>query len=247
LAKSARTRAKLNTRRIKSLLAIASGLLATILLGGCDSLPGRPTQIDLPLRPSEVTDFATLYCENCSGCHGSDGKFGAAIAMNNPIYLAIVDDASMRRIIAGGVPDTAMPPFAQSDGGPLTDRQIEILIADIRKRWTGTPGVAAGAPPYSASPAGDSNRGAEVYASNCQSCHGLDSKGGPAAGSVVDPAYLSLVSDQHLRTIVIAGRPDLGHPDWKNDVPGQPLTPAQVSDVVAWLASKRPPSLARSK
>ena len=127
----------MRTRRIKSLVAIA--LLAAILLAGCDSLPGRPTQADLPLRPSDVTDFATLYGENCAGCHGADGKFGAALAMNNPVYLAIVDDASMRRVIADGVMGTAMPPFAQSAGGSLTDRQIDLLIAGIRKTWAGAP------------------------------------------------------------------------------------------------------------
>jgi cytochrome c oxidase cbb3-type subunit III len=233
----------LNTRRLKSLFAIASGLLAAILVGGCDSLPGRPTQADLPLRPTNVTDFATLYGENWAGCHGAEGKSGAAIAMNNPIYLALIDDASMRRVISAGVPGTAMPPFAQSAGGSLTDAQIDLVIAGIRKNWAGAPGSAAGAPPYSTSTAGDPSSGAQVYASGCQSCHGPDGKGGPA-GSVVDASYLSLVSDQYLRSIVIAGRPELGHPDWKNDVAGQPLTAGQVSDVVAWLASKRPTPLA---
>lgn len=229
----------MSTRRIKSLVAIA--LLAAMLLSGCDSLPGRPTQADLPLRPSDVTDFAALYGQNCAGCHGADGKFGAALAMNNPVYLAIVDDASMRRVIADGVMGTAMPPFAQSAGGSLTDRQIDILIAGMRKTWAGAPDAGAGAPSYSSSTPGDSDRGTQVYAAKCQSCHGPEGKGGSAAGSVVDPFYLSLVSNQYLRTIVIAGRPELGQPDWKNDVAGQPLTPDQVSDVVAWLASKRPP------
>jgi mono/diheme cytochrome c family protein len=239
------TSTKSNSRNLKSLLAIVS--LAAIVLAGCDSLPGRPTQADLPLRPSDVTDFATLYGENCAGCHGADGKSGAAIAMNNPVYLAIIDDASMHRVIASGSPGTAMPPFAQSAGGSLTDHQIDLLMRGIRKSWTGAPGAAEGAPPYSSSTAGDSNRGAQVYATNCQSCHGPDGKGGPAAGSVVDASYLSLVSDQYLRTIVIAGRPDIGHPDWKHDVSGQPLTSEQVSDVVAWLASIRPaPALAQS-
>jgi len=235
----------LNTRSLKSLFALTSGLLAAILVGGCDSLPGRPTQADLPLRPTNVIDFATLYGESCAGCHGADGKSGAAIAMNNPIYLALIDDASMRRVIAAGIPGTAMPPFAQSAGGSLTDHQIDIVIAGIRKKWAGAPDAAAGAPPYSASTPGDPNSGAQVYAASCQSCHGPDGKGGPA-GSVVDASYLSLVSDQYLRSIVIAGRPELGHPDWKNDVAGQPLTAGQVSDVVAWLASKRPAPLASS-
>jgi hypothetical protein len=48
-----------------------------------------------------------------------------------------------------------------------------------------------------------------------------------------------LVSDQALRTSIIAGRRDLGHPDWRGYPPGQPLTAQQVADVVAWLASKR--------
>ncbi len=234
----------MNARKCKPLLAIAS--VAAILITGCDSLPGRPTQADLPLRPTNVTDFATLYGENCAGCHGADGKSGAAIAMNNPVYLAIIDDASMHRVIAGGVPNTAMPPFAQSAGGSLTDQQINIVIAGIRKNWAGPPGASAGAPSYSGSAAGDSSNGAQVYAANCQSCHGPDGKGGTIAGSVVDASYLSLVSDQYLRTIVIAGRPELGHPDWKSAAGGHPLTPQQVSDIVAWLASKRPAPLALS-
>jgi mono/diheme cytochrome c family protein len=162
--------------------------------------------------------------------------------MNNPVYLAIIDDASMRHVIADGVPGTAMPPFAQTAGGSLTDHQIDIVIAGIRKSWAGAPGAGEGAPPYSTSAASDSNRGSKVYATNCQSCHGPDGKGGPTGGSVVDASYLSLVTDQYLRTIVIAGRPELGHPDWKHSVAGQPLTAEQVSDVVAWLASKRPAS-----
>jgi cytochrome c oxidase cbb3-type subunit 3/ubiquinol-cytochrome c reductase cytochrome c subunit len=57
----------------------------------------------------------------------------------------------------------------------------------------------------------------------------------------VDPSFLALVSDQSLRTTVIAGRPDLGKPDWREDIAGQPLTPEQISDLVAWLAGHRQP------
>jgi cytochrome c oxidase cbb3-type subunit 3 len=55
----------------------------------------------------------------------------------------------------------------------------------------------------------------------------------------VDTAYLALVSDQELRTIVIAGRPELGAPDWRSDVEGRAMSAKEISDVVAWLSSHR--------
>src|SRR5260370_7778601 len=101
------------------------------MCGACDSLPGRPRPADLPLRPSAITDFSQLYSENCAGCHGADGKFGAAIALNNPTYLVIADDASIRAVVANGVRGTPMPPFALNAGGSLTSNQIKILIPAI--------------------------------------------------------------------------------------------------------------------
>jgi hypothetical protein len=56
----------------------------------------------------------------------------------------------------------------------------------------------------------------------------------------VDGSYLALVSDQGLRTTVIAGRPDLGAPDWRGNVRGSAMTSQDVSDVVAWLSAQRP-------
>jgi cytochrome c oxidase cbb3-type subunit 3/ubiquinol-cytochrome c reductase cytochrome c subunit len=47
------------------------------------------------------------------------------------------------------------------------------------------------------------------------------------------------MSDQGLRTIVIAGRPELHAPDWRGYVKGKPMSDQEVTDVVAWLASHR--------
>ena len=71
----------------------------------------------------------------------------------------------------------------------------------------------------------------------------------PAGGAVRRPApsptlpTSRLISNQGLRTTVIVGRPDLGAPDWRGNVPGRPMTAAEVSDVVAWLVAKRPATL----
>ena len=126
--------------------------------------------------------------------------------------------------------------FSAAVGGTLTGEQMEILANGIlAKKPTAPPSPL---PAYAASP-GDPARGAAVFAASCASCHGNAGDGGEKAGSVTNPAYLKLVSNQYLRTIVIAGRPDLGCPDFASRTPGKPLSNEDVSDVAAWLASNR--------
>jgi len=188
--------------------------------------------------PNQVADFDVLFAQNCAGCHGSRGRDGAAIALADPVFLAITDDATIRRVAAHGMFGTPMRAFAQSAGGMLTDTQIDILVRGIRA-WA-NPEVVRGValPSYAAAGEADPERGAEVFRSYCSSCHGTDGSGG-RAGSIVDGSYLALVSNQNLRLSVILGRPASGAPDWRNDIPGQPLSEQQITDVVAWLASRR--------
>ena len=221
-------------------LALA-GTVAALALTGCSHLPGRPGPGPEVVRPGEVLNFTTLYKQNCSGCHGANGRQGAAVSLADPVYLALVDDATLRRITANGIPGTLHPAFARSAGGTLTEKQIDVLIHGMRTHWA-NPGLLRGdsLPPYLASSPGDAARGAEVYKTFCASCHGPSGHGGSKAGSIVNGSFLGLVSTQHLRTTVIVGVPDFGMPDWRSDVPGKPLTPQEVSDVVAWLAAQRP-------
>jgi mono/diheme cytochrome c family protein len=223
----------------KGRLPLASAMVAAAALIGCDALPGRPKVEHREMRPDEQEGFAHLYAQNCAGCHGPDGKGNAALALANPVYLAIADDALLKRVITSGVAGTQMPAFARTAGGTLTDKQVEILVQGIRGWAQPLPGAVP--PPYAATSAGDAGRGAQVYAAGCASCHGPEGRGGPKAGSIVDGSYLHLVGDQGLRTTVIAGRPDLAMPDWRGYVTGQPLAPQQISDVTAWLVAQRRP------
>jgi mono/diheme cytochrome c family protein len=222
------------------LFAAVAGLCA-LALSGCANAPGRPLEGDMPIVPSQISDFSVLYNQNCAGCHGPDGKGGAAIALSDPVYLAIADDTVIRRTATNGIPGTSMPAFAQTAGGMLTDKQVEVIVRGIRERWS-KPDALRGAnpPPYSSSEPGDASRGSQVYAAYCSSCHGSGGRGGSKASSIVDGPFLALLTDQELRTIVIAGRPELGAPDWRGDIPGKPMSPQEVSDVVAWLGSQRP-------
>jgi cytochrome c oxidase cbb3-type subunit 3 len=218
----------------------ARAALGLMMFSGCSSPNGQPRQGSESLAPNEVFDFRTLYSENCAGCHGPEGRGGAAIALADPVYLAIADDTAIRKVISNGVRRTAMPAFAESAGGMLTDKQIDVITKEIRSRWT-RQGILSGANPPSYAPksAGDAQRGEVAYKSYCESCHGPVGRGGPKGSAIADDSFLALVSDQGLRTIVIAGRPELGAPDWRGNVSGKPMSDQEVTDVVAWLGSRR--------
>ena len=184
-------------------------LLALLALVGCN-LPGKPTPADIVPRPSDVLDPVVLYQQNCAGCHGAEGKQGPAPPIGDPVYLAIVDDDSLRNVISKGRVGTPMAAFAESAGGMLTDKQVNAIIQGMRQRW-GQPQVLQGVTPpsYAAKSAGNQPQGAAAFGTFCASCHGADGKGTAKVGSIVNPSYLSLISDQGLRTIVIIGQAGL--------------------------------------
>jgi cytochrome c oxidase cbb3-type subunit 3 len=214
----------------------ASGILSlallTLLVGslGCDRKIGPPNDQEELMRPENIASFDRLYKQNCSACHGENGSGGPALDLANPKYQALVDDVSLRRWITSGMPGTQMPAFGESAGGFLTPQQVNVLVAGMRARWDHG---AADMPPYSSSAVGNVEHGQDNFRVSCSSCHQQGQQ------KITDASYLSLVSDQSLRSIVIAGRPDLGHPDWNQVRHGQPLTDQDVSDLIAYLHSLR--------
>jgi mono/diheme cytochrome c family protein len=219
--------------------SLAAGALA-LLLSGCDGSPGRPRPgTEIP-RPENRLDFASLFKTNCAGCHGENGKNGAAIDLANPEYQSLVDDQSLKKWIRTGMPGTEMPAFGK--GGLLTGEQIDVLVAGMRKNWSQSAVSNTrnaerpenlGRPGYLQTQTGDAARGQQLYATACSSCHR------PSSQQITNSAYLALVSDQTLRSIMIAGRPDIGHPGWRMGGASSPLSEQNVTDIVAYLGSLR--------
>lgn len=224
---------------------------------GCSHLPGRPGFSPETLRPDQTLDFAILYKSNCSACHGDGGLNGAALPLDNPVYLAWAGRDHMISIVANGVPDRLMPAFGQGGGGLLTDEQLGHIVDGMITNW-GKQSILNGAnpPAYTPTSKGDATAGKVAFEKYCAYCHGADGKGipegdsaatrsaaaskqGAAIGSIVDPTYLSLISKQGLRDIVVSGLPGEGMPDWRGNAPGKPMTDKAVTDVVAWLVSQR--------
>ena len=235
--------------------------LLVVLTGGCD-IPGKPREVDRPVRADQVKGFDALYGARCAGCHGADGRLGPAPPLNDPVFLAIVPDAELRHVISEGraVTDaqkSPMPAFARARGGPLSAAQVQVLAEGIKKRWA--PAASGEAPPPYISPAGgkvgNTDEGARVFAHACAGCHGRQGQGGEQdgmpVGAINEPAFLALISDQALRRTAITGRPDLGMPgyDGTDGRPAdfRPLTSAEIDDLVALLASWRQGSPASDK
>jgi mono/diheme cytochrome c family protein len=195
-------------------------------------------------RPEDVKDFTQLFEQNCQGCHGANGRNGGAPPLNDPLFLAIVPEEVLRDTISNGRKGTLMPPFARSQGGPLTDEQVTILVRGIHepRKVNDWPREKPpdNVPDYRLGKPGDAKNGEMVFDVACSSCHGPNGKGGDA-GALRDPSFLALISDQELRRIVITGRPDFGMPNYKTrqNPSFTPLTNQDVADVVALLASWR--------
>ena len=133
-----------------------------------------------------------------------------------------------------------MPAFAQRAGGMLTEQQVDVITSGIFSRW-GRKQILDGAnpPSYAAKAVGNIDHGQLVFGRYCASCHGSEGGGTQKGSAITNDSFLALVSDQGLRTIVITGRPELGAPDWRGDVPRMPMADQEITDVVAWLASRR--------
>lgn len=226
------------------LLILAAGAAVTVF-AGCEKLPGQPDEHHHKyVRPEEVSDFKKLYAENCAGCHSLEaGKLAAARPLNDPTFVKFVGKQNLEKIIEGGVKNTAMPALGVKYGGYLTDAQISILADGILKAAGVNPGGndPGDLPLYSA-PVGNPEAGKAAFAANCASCHGPDGTGNSEKriGSIVDPNFLALTSDQSLRSLIIAGRTDLKHPDRTQLMPGKTLSDTEVADIVGYLASLRP-------
>jgi cytochrome c oxidase cbb3-type subunit 3 len=235
-----------------NLLALLAGMGL-----GCDA-PGRPHEDDQYVPPHKVLSFDKLFKSNCAGCHGTDGTLGPAPPLNDKLFLAVVPDEELSRVIATGRPGTLMPAFAT--GGNLTDEQVKILADGLKRHW-GAPGQKSDAlPAYLLTQGGQAeasdrvkDRGLKAFARACACCHGDKGEGGQyggdaggrPVGAINDPDFLALTSDQALRRYVITGRPDLGMPDYAHadgrPADFSPLSSQEIAAIVALLADWRQP------
>jgi len=206
-------------------IEVLFGLLGTLLIVLALGLyilnePARLDQAQGDILNTQLEDAMTLYAENCAVCHGLNGEgIGATPPLNAPGLQSMPFD-DLNKIIARGRFDTAMPAWSKEDGGPLSDYQIEELVALVQSGdWneTGDRVVNLGlAPliPFTTDPdpaiveaVGSLPNGATlqtaitIYAAQCVACHGADGLGSGIAPALNDPAVREKTADELNRTI----------------------------------------------
>ncbi len=96
----------------------------------------RPPITPVPGVEGDPNRGAILYDENCAVCHGpnGEGRIGATLAKAWP---SIRPDLRVKEVIERGVPGSPMPAWSQANGGPLSEQEINDIVAFILS-WSKT-------------------------------------------------------------------------------------------------------------
>jgi mono/diheme cytochrome c family protein len=187
-----------------------------------------------------IEEGARLYAENCAVCHGVQGEGRVGVTLNDA-WPSIRPDLAMRPVIEQGVPGSPMPAFAEENGGPLNDAQIDALVEYIFSWQEGDPIVFTPVTPTpytGATPVvdveGDPVNGAYLFDKDCEVCHGEQGVG--RIGAVLAKDWPSIRPNLFIRDAIAEGVEGSPMPAWSQDN-GGPLTDTEINDLVAYILS----------
>ncbi len=196
-------------------------MVMSALAGLLVALPGAPARSQSPVsqqpfaRDSGINDNysmgAALFEENCSGCHGEQGRGGLGLPLNLQSFLRIADTGYLIRSMRNGRPIRDMPAF-EDVLEPAEMRAIALFI----KGWQYQPSLELPAGPVT----GNVDEGRDLFKGLCTGCHGLDGQGGPIAGgghvigavsgiggpALADPGFLKSATDAYIKATLMFGR-----------------------------------------
>jgi mono/diheme cytochrome c family protein len=199
---------------------------------------GRTALAQTP-DPEQIELGEHLFAENCAVCHGSDGqsRVGAVLSKDWP---SLRPDLLVKSTIENGIPGSPMPGWSQAMGGPLSQDEIDAIVAYILTWQSGGP---ASIPPtatvfprtmLTAVPnvEGDPNNGALLYDKNCAVCHGPDGRG--RIGANLSNDWAAIRPDLSIKTTISNGIAGSVMPAW-SQARGGPLAETEINDLVAFL------------
>lgn len=210
---------------LRTVSAIAL-LFAAAALGACDACDSHEVGADAAERADEVAE--ELYTTYCAFCHGDDGEgylADNAPALSNQTFLSAATDEFLRSAIVHGRPGTPMSAWGEERAGPLTNADVDLIIAYIRD-WQEVPMRQLVDPPE-----GRAARGRGAYRVHCASCHGDEGEGG-LGPALANPVLLASASDAYLADAIRSGRPGTPMLGFEDQLPER-----TVGDLVALMRS----------
>lgn len=194
----------------------------------------------------DVSRGKRLYDQNCAVCHGdrAQGRVGPRLSKDFP---GIRVDLFLKSTISNGVEGSVMPAWSKERGGPLTDTEIDDIVAFIQSLGHVAPTVvitpgptATLAPlpsPVSTFPPGNATRGATVFAQNCAVCHGERGEG--RIGATLQKDWSGINIDAFLDSTIARGVSGTRMPAWAQSN-GGPLSNQDIADAGAFIRTFKP-------
>jgi len=105
------------------------------LTGGTEPIAPAPTVAPLPITPAagvvgDPSAGSVVFAQNCVPCHGTkgEGRIGATLQKN---WSGVNPSAYIRSTVEKGVTGSPMPAWLNTNGGPLTSKDIDNVSAFI--------------------------------------------------------------------------------------------------------------------
>jgi cytochrome c oxidase cbb3-type subunit 3 len=194
-------------------------------------------------QEGDITRGSQIYDANCAVCHGSEGQGRVGLELSND-FPALDPNAFVQSVVEEGIDGTAMPPWSQAHGGPLTDQEIADVSAFVVSLSGGRSPMAPTATPLPVTPvptvpgvSGDPGVGHALFVENCAMCHGDEGQG--RLGANLNKAFASINPQQFVRSTVSHGIEGTAMPAWSVDQ-GGPLSEEQIDDISAFIMTLAP-------
>ncbi len=185
--------------------------------------------------PPPITEpnGAALFTSVCAPCHGLYGEGGSAPTLATFDFSQRFPIETLHQSAMAEADEVSRHVWERMRA--LTGAQLEAVL-NYTYSLTPSGGPIVLAP---SADQGDAANGAVLFKDWCANCHASDGKRpvGPNSIVVVDPEYLSGVSDDHLVEAISAGFPP------PNEMPAfrEILSSQEISDLLAWLRSFESP------
>jgi len=211
----------------RQMAIISIGVLAIGATLHCGSTRRQPRPLETPFPPHPVG--AQLYEKYCALCHGESGEgylADEATALASQDFLVAASDSFIADNTGRGRPGTPMSAWGREYGGALDPQDAAMVVSHLRS-WQTESSINTS----KLWKAGRADKGSEIYARECETCHGYEGKGARYM-TLNNAVFQETATDGFIGFTVEQGRRKTKMPRF-----GNKLRRRQIQDLIAYLRS----------